>query len=227
MFGPLNFMMIENLEKYSYNTPHGRIISTENFPNGNMIRSTAELLLLASDRLTPDELLAYQNGLRDMEQPTFGVFTRYQSRLENTSVDDYLLAGTDKLIAQSILDNARKNWGCCSVDGKWSKDQFLFRFQGMWQNLRMVAGECVGIIGQLIWAGNLVLATRQPPSNQDNWALSHAVVVSYEKGNFQSPICDWAVAYFKAKKPKPTYQLMIDYLGIPDHPIVQAWKPYD
>lgn len=219
-----------NLDKYTFPTKAGQLLSTQTFPNGNMVRSTAELIILTKGKCI-DGRIRYIFGLMDCNDNLSGIYSRYPDRLENTQVDDYLVAGSrNELEAQSILACARANFGCSSVDGNWSWKQFIFRYQGMWQHLRIIAKEDVGLLGQAIWAANLAfICAQQPITNQDNWLLSHLMVITYERSGFKSWICDSAIKYWRSKKTKPSYQIMSEYLGpdCQDHPLIEAWRPYD
>jgi hypothetical protein len=220
---------MQNLEKYTFPTKNGRLLSTEPFPNGNMLRSTAELLILVPEI---PEGRAYMAGIEDCrvteERNHQLVYSRYPDRAENTSIDDLLIAGSvDTTSAQEVLASARSNLGFYSVDGKRIFPQFIFRFQGMWQHLRMVAEEKVGLVGQAIWALSLYLAAKKPITNQDNWVLSHLMVLTYNQSRFKSKLCDLAIRYWQSKKTKTTSQIMSEYIGDPAHPLVEAWKKYN
>lgn len=226
--------MITNLEKYTFPTKNGKLLSTEPFPNGNMLRTTAEFLILTGRR---DQ--SFLNGIDDCltEQ---SIFNRYpialpandpKSILENTSVDDLLVVGASSFFDSfRVLTAARKNLGFYDVNLKRPWSQFIFRFQGMWQTLRMRAAEKLGPIAKAIWALSLYLAAKKPITEQDNWVLSHITVIVYEStksytstkgGNWP---CNKAVAYWRSKKTRKTYEIMAGYIGDPDHPLVQAWR---
>jgi hypothetical protein len=217
-----------NLEKYTFPTKNGKLLSTELFPNGNMLRYTAEYLFLTK-KYQDNKDWSLILGIRDCESPNqIGAFSRHSNRMEDTQVDDYLVLGTISYLATQILFGAKCNWGCLSVDREWSFKQFMPRYMGMWQHLRISAGESVGLIGQAIWALSLYLAARKPITNQDNWVLSHLMVLTYERKNLNSWICNKAVQYWKSKKTKETWQIMSEYLGpnCQDHPLIDAWRSY-
>lgn len=216
-------------------------MSTQPFPNGNMLRTTAEFLITSAVPPHKDFLISdYKLGIKDC-QTVPGNYSRYPDKLENTSVDDLLVVGSfNQLSALYMLNVARSNWGCISVDTKWSFfkilfnpkkfwSQFFARFQGGWQNLRIIAGENVGLLGQAIWALSLYLAAKEPIGKQDNWVLSHLIVLTYERSGFKSFICEAAIKFWRGKKTKTTSQIMSEYLGpeCQDHPLIETWRPYD
>ena len=217
-----------NLEKYTFPTRNGQLLSTESFSNGNMLRSTAELLFLTklNNELSPKLRQEYFYGIYDLEQEP-GLYSRYPDSVQNSSVDDYLLIGTDRLFASEILSYARYHFGFVDVNKKKDFKQFFPRFQGLWQHLRISANENVGILGQLIWSISLYLAAQKPITEKDNWVLSHVMVLTYERSSLKSYICNLAVKYWRSKKTKTTSQIMSEYTGIPDHPLVKAWIPYN
>lgn len=217
---------MENLDKYTFNTRSGKVLSTEPFPNGNMLRSTSELLFLANEKLTKDQYSDFVNGMEDFSVRS-GLYSRYSEAIEDTTIDDYLVLGSSRFLATEILQEARFNLGFITVNDSWTFKQFLFRFFGMWQHLRISAGEKVGIFGRAIWALSIYLAAKQPIEHQDNWCLSHIMIETYKRRGVKSWICDKAIAFWRSKKTKPTSQIMAEYTSIPDHPLVEAWKPYD
>ena len=73
----------------------------------------------------------------------------------------------------------------------------------------------------------MYLAAQKPITEKDNWVLSHVMVLTYERSSLKSYICNLAVKYWRSKKTKTTSQIMSEYTGIPDHPLVKAWIPYN
>jgi hypothetical protein len=218
---------MQNLNLFTFMNDHGRLLSTERYENGNMLRTTQELLLLADGRIPFDEEQEYEKGIDQCLVPgSVGLYSRYRNSLENTSVDDYLTLGTDPVHAAMILHEARTHYGFLDVNRKFTFSQFIPRFLGLWQHLRISAGEEVGTLGQLIWAVSLVMSACQPISNQDNWLLSHMMVKTKEDRGFTSLITDLAVAFWRMRKSKTSAEIFADYCGTPDHPLVEAWKPY-
>ncbi len=219
-----------NLEKYTFPTKYGKLLSTQPFPNGNMLRATAELLILSP----PQNSIEYSEGTDDClvsDLQNHGLcYSRYPDRAENTSVDDLIaIGGLDFISAQNILNCARSNLGFYSVDGKRTWSQFIFRFQGLWAHLKIRAEEKLDIYYKLVWALSLYLAAQNPIENQDAWLLSHLMVITYERSKLKSWICDTAVKYWKSKKSLPSWQIMSYYLcpDCQDHPLIEAWRPYD
>lgn len=159
-----------------------------------------------------------------------GIFSRYPDSIENTTLDDYLVLGTNRINAKNILDSGRENFGFISVDGKKSWAQWLYRFQGMWQHLRISALEKPGLLGQFFWALSIYLAANKPFSNQDNWILSHLMILTKERRKYSTWLTDKAVQYWNNKKGiVQTSSIVSDYLGpdCQDHPLIEAWKKYD
>lgn len=224
--------MITNLDKYTFKIKEDQVIpylqlSTEPFPNGNCLRSTAEILLLAEPELESYYQMGFQNGLWQFKVD-YGLYSRYTDKEENTQVDDILALGCHAIHAAAILDYTRHHLGFFDVNfPKVSPKTWLFRYQGLWQHLKMAAGESLGWFGQCIWALSIYLAAKEPIDHQDNWVLSHMQVIVKERRQFKSWICDLAVSYWRSKKTKKTSQIMAEYTGIPDHPLVQAWSKYD
>jgi len=218
-----------NLATYTFlYSMNAKLLSTENYANGNMGRTTAEMLLLATDELSSQLKEEYKAGLNLLRVGHLkGALTRKPNTLENTSVDDYLVAGSDEQLARAFLAEARSNMGALDVNGEWSWVQWIFRFQGMWQHLRISARENVGVFGQLMWALSIWLAARQPIDHQDNWVLSHIMILTKEKRGFKSWICDKAVQYWKSKKTLPTSEIMRQYLNVQDHPLIKLWEKYE
>lgn len=237
---------MNNLDKYTFPSTQGKLLSTEDHANGNMLRSTAEFILLAQNDVSLQVISDYFKGIVSL-QVRPGVFSRYTDKLENTSVDDYLAVGCISQFAANILDNARPRLGFADLFfpkvsiSQWlfhfreiwqyikisAGAQWLFRFQGLWQHLKLSAGESLGLLGQAIWSLSLYLAAKEPITNQDNWTLSHMMVLVYERSPYKHFLMDIAVRFWKSKKTKPTSQIFAEYCGISDHPLVQAWKKYD
>lgn len=215
-------------------TDHGLLLSTEDHPNGNMLRSTGEILITSSYNLSPWLRLQLYRGISDCAVKK-GLYSRYPNSVENTQVDDLLGIGCDPLTAMFILDYARSHLGFYDVGGPETSlldklrrlgKQWIFRYQGLWQHLKMSAGENLGLLGRLIWAASIFVAARKPITDQDNWVLSHMMILVKERRVFRSWLCSRAVRYWRSKKTKPTHQIMAEYIGNPEHPLVEAWKEH-
>jgi hypothetical protein len=233
-------IVLKNLAKYTtWVSERATLLSTEPFLNGNGLYATGQLLFLAQSRLPIyDAYALYPNGIELCRDPHTGAYARRPDLLENTSVDDYLAITCDEYIAQELLKDSRANWGFLDVHNaivpgiNWA--QFIFRFQGLWQHMRVSAGERLGLLGQAIWAVSIVLAARKPLTNQDSWIQSHLMVLTYGRrsrdGN--SALIHWlmdlAVSYWRKKKgTTTTSSIMAAYCGDPEHPLVEAWEPYN
>ena len=215
------------LDKYTFTYNSAKLLSTEDHANGNMLRSTSELLLLDQTDLSIEERAEYEKGIDlCIVKDAVGLYSRYPDSVSNTSVDDYLALGTDSVRATSILFEARTDFGFLDVHQEYDWKQFIFRFQSLWQHLRISAKENVGIVGQLIWALGIVLAAREPIERQDNWLLSHMMIITRQRRGFKSLICDLAEKYWRSKKTKSSSDIMLDYCRIPDHPLIEAWRLY-
>lgn len=223
-------MIDENLNKYSFLTSKGGfLMSTQNFPNGNMGRTTFEYLLLTEDSINLRDQIDYKLGAVALIDPITGLYSRYVDKLENTSVDDYLALGTDKDNAKAILYRVRKNWGFANVELKKTFASFIYRFQGLWSHLRISAGEEMGLWGQLIWAIAIISAADEPFSYQDSWCLSHMMILTKQNRKYSTGLTNLAEKYWYYKKgDKTTSNIIADYLGpnCQDHPLIKAWEPY-
>lgn len=223
----------EILNNYSFPTPNGGLLlSTEIFQNGNMVRSTAELLFLINEVTLINREL-YIIGLCECEpelKSNPGIFSRYPNKIQNTQVDDYLAAGCRSDLAIDILKSVRKNYGFANLESKKSFSSFIYRFQGMWQHLRISAGETPGFLGQLLWSIAIISAANKPFSYQDSWCLSHLMILTKQRRNFSTRLTDLAERYWYYKKGnKTTSSIMADYVGpnCQDHPLISAWEPYN
>lgn len=214
---------------YVFPAPSGKLLSTQTFPNGNMVNYTSQLIFLAShssEILSSEDLICFWRGLSQCG--AYGsTISRYPNTKENTSVDDYLAAACNEVVAARMLSIARWHFGFLDLNyPKVSFSQFMFRFQGFWQHMKISARAFVGPLGRLIWAINLVIAAQKPFSFQDNWIESHLMVLVKERRNFWCPICDLAIRYWRKKKTKTTADIMASYIGTAEHPLVYAWRKY-
>lgn len=211
---------------YFYRTPNdGYLLSTENYPNGNMVGYTSQLIFLTPRSMMNQALML---GLQDCGAGS-GVVTRHPGKIENTSVDDYLALACVYPFANIVLSKAHRNFGFIDLNfPQVSVNSFMFRFQGFWQHLKVCAKAVVGPLGRAIWAISIVLAARKPFDNIDSWVESHLMVLAKERYGYNSFIGDLAVKYWRKKKGNvKTSDLYAKYIGVTDHPLVWAWKPYD
>jgi hypothetical protein len=219
-----------NLDKYSFPTPNGKLLSTQDFPNGNMVGYTSQLLFLTqfTDALSLEQVQEFFNGLIDCGAFS-GVVSRKPGELSNTSVDDYLSLACNPVFAIKMLKYGRAHWGFFDLNyPKVSFAQFLYRFQGMWQHAKISAGEPLTNLGKLIWAVSLMISAHKPFSWQDAWIQSHLMVLIKERRNVNNPIMDYAVNYWRRRKgSKTTSEIYADYMGFADHPLVEAFKPFN
>jgi hypothetical protein len=233
-------IVIKNLAKYTtWLGKNAALLSTESFLNGNGLYATGQLVFLAQSRLPMyDAYALYPNGIELCREPFTGAYARRPDLLENTSVDDYLAISCDEHVAENLLRDARANWGFLDIHSSivWTVDwkQFIFRFQGLWQHMRVSANERLGLLGQAIWAVSVALAARKPMTNQDSWIQSHLMVLTYGRRsrNGNPDLAHWlmdlAVSYWRKKKgTTTTSSIMAAYCGDPEHPLVEAWQPYN
>lgn len=225
--------MINNLDAYSFPTKSGGLLlSTQNCPNGNMTGATSQLLTLVSD--IPNAW-AYYDGLKDCI--INDALSRYPNLPENTSIDDYLALTCNPYYARVMLRTVRKRLGFFDINfPKVKAAQWLWRFPALWAHMKLSANAgnpgsryWVGPIAAISWCISIYIAAGQPFGNQDNWIESHLMVLQYEKQKYTNwGIMNKGVDYWRAKKGyKTTSDIMAEYTGIPDHPLVQAWKPYN
>lgn len=236
-------------EEVSYwiQTPHGRVLSTEPFHNGNVIYATAMHAYLTQTE--PLSLLAYE--------PEEGVLSRYHDSRENTAVDDYVARCCDPNFARRFLRQGRTGLGFFDLrNTKWYgglcwaiKDllnpksgftfldrlklktfrHFLFRHQGMWQHARIRAGEVPGPLGVFAWCKAIEIASKKAVTNQDSWAQSHLMVLGATDKFSLREMPDAmraAIMIWRLGKPAPTWEIMAGYIGTEDHPLVRAWKAH-
>ncbi len=196
-------------------------LSSEPFWNGNVNDVSAEYAYLKKD----DGLW---KALKRLELSP-GVLSRSPFNCTNTSVDDYLARACDPEFAKRMLHHGRTHLGFLNCETGFKPRQFLYRFQGMWQHARISAGEKPGAIGQFFWVKSVELAAEQPVTNQDGWRQSHLMILrAKEMGWIQSPgPILTAVSTWHMKKPAPTWRIVADYIGLEDHPLVDAWRPYN
>lgn len=217
---------MDNLDKYTFSYPvDGQLLSTEPFTNGNMLYATAQFLYVQYG-LSTDQFLRYNTGIRFCRAPN-GAYARTPQLAENTSVDDYLAITCFGGPAVLVLSAARKRFGFLDINPSGFRfSQFLFRFQGLWQHMRISAREKIGLFGQLMWAISIFLAARQPVENQDSWIQSHLMILVATRSSLlsESWICQKACKYWWSKKTAPTSEIMAKYIGDPSHPLVTAWQ---
>lgn len=195
----------------------GWLLSTQPFMNGNVLYATGQLVFL-----TPADP-RYRTGIDLCKAPN-GAYARQPNLADNTSVDDYLAIGCISDIAKNLLQTARTNWGCLDIQGKKSWSQFIFRFQGFWQHLRISANESIGLFGQFIWALAIWLASKELIGNQDSWIQSRLMIATYDRRGYNHWLCEWAIKKWNAAQPEPTWQTMAKYINDDTHPLVIAWK---
>jgi hypothetical protein len=226
---------LKNLDAYSFDVPNGGLLlSSEPFPDGNMLYYTSQLLFLTKSN---DLGVCLKTGVQMATLYTMGIqacqvkeglYSRYPTTLSNTSVDDYLGLGCLTTYAHEILTYGREHFGFYNVlYPKITFAQWLFRFQGLWQHLKISSRNFIGPLGRLIWAVSIFLSARKPLSDQDSWIQSHLMVLAYKRSGLKSIICNLASKYFLYRKHDvSTSEIMHAYCGIADHPLVEAWKPY-
>ena len=202
-------------------------LTTERFPNGNVLGSTAEAIALLSFTGAEPEMrtrlcLAAQ---RYVSGP--GVYSRYpvDERIEDTQIDDYLrVAATCGVWANRILKRMTETFGFLSIDGKPRARQWFYRFPGFVAHCKFSACLFVGVFGRLAWAASVWLCTRKPVTNQDAWTQTALMILTYKSGSQRSSLCDWACDYWQKKLPKPVSEICADYIGDASHPLVCLYR---
>lgn len=204
---------------YIIETRTGSLLSTQPFANGNMISATAQFTYLTKPLVSK-----FYNGLKECELVP-GVFSRYPDLPTNTSIDDYLSAACHAWIARNIYDRGKHTWGFFDLFEGHKLSQWLWRFPGFWSHVKLAAGIPLTLLGKIAWAEALILAAREPMSNQDGWMQSHLMVLVYEAQTMtNSNLCNWAIKYWRSKKSQPTSEIVAAYIGDPEHPLVKAWE---
>lgn len=193
-----------NLDNYIKSCGRGSLVT--GYPDSltDSIYLTAQLIFLKP--LEPLKVMSLDAGL-DQCRVGPGTYT-------HTFYGGYIMLGTDRHRARDILTSVR------------NKHKFICRFQSSWQHFKMAAGEKVGLVGQALWAISICMAARRPTDKYRSWIDSHVMVLLYQQNEMCSKLCDKAVAYWKSKKTIPTEVLMHRLVG-PNHPLVEAWKPYN
>lgn len=209
------------LAQYTFPTPFGKLLSSQPFPNGNMVGYTAQLLLVGS--LPPLLANEYEMGLYDCEIKK-GVFSRHPESMQNTSVDDYLSAACDKYRAKRIWWHGLTHFGFFNVETGFHWKQWLWRFVGFWQHVKISAGIPVGPIGRLIWACSIMIAADQQEDNRDSWIQSHMMILTARARGYKSLLGELAIGYWLEKKMLPTWMITRNYLVLSEHPLIDAWK---
>lgn len=222
-----------SLEQYSFQSGEGLLLSTEAVPNGNMLETTAQFLLLSlPTELTGEDHNKYVDGIDRCERGDHypGLFYREPARINNTSVDDYLSLCGEQNIAQDVYYAGCAGLGFFDVAKPYQVSMigstWLWRFQGFWQHVKINARRKVYPLGRLIWAASILIAALQPASNQDSWIQSHLMILTATTAGYKSFIGRMAVRYWKWRKPKETWRIVADKIKIEDHPLVNVWKPY-
>jgi hypothetical protein len=206
--------------KYFIEYPDNKfLLSTQPFDNGNMLYATAQYMFL---REQYDECLLLGIGLCSNGK---GAFYRSPDNKSNTSVDDYLALCCISYYAYYIYKYSFL--GFIDVNApKYSIAQWMFRFNGFWQHMKLSAGIWVGPIGSLVWAYSVYKACQQPVSNQDSWIQTHLMVITAERGKVSNWLIKKAIEYFYEHKPLPTSRIMTQYIGDDSHPLIKAWEKY-
>lgn len=212
---------LENLAEYSFPCGTGKVLSTQKFFNGNVLGATAQMLFLVNPASVPD-VLEYEEGLRSLELGS-GKFSRALSPPTNTSVDDYLALACHPFFARRIYRAAITNFGFLNLGSKFRLDSFMFRFQGFWQHLKLCAGVKIWPLGRLIWAAHIFFAARKPDSDQDGHIQASLMCLAYIQSEPQYQIMEAAVQYYAKKAKTPTWKIVANYIGDPDHPLVKCW----
>lgn len=208
---------------YIFDCGSGKILSTQKFFNGNVVGATAQYIFLVKDVIP----LALLRGLLSLELKP-GTFSRDPNKPVNTSHDDYIAAACNRDFAKRIDYRAFTHLGFLNCGGGFRWDAFLFRFQGFWQHLKICAGVRPGWLGQWIWSKHIELAAKQPVTNQDSWIQSHLMVICAELYFLErNERMKRAIDLWWKAKPKPTCQIVADYIGDSEHPLVQAWERYN
>lgn len=204
---------------YFFPSPRGEaLLSTQPFPNGNMIYATAMYEYLMGIGMP---------GLFEFEVKN-GRLSRYPDRLEDTSIDDYLAATCDLGFALRFLGAGALY---VSVMPGFSFNRLLGLMPSFWGvklNAKLRAGKGLGPIDVLIWSIALLRAARQPKENQDGWVQSHLMILVWRQSKMSDNVLmRQAVAYWKSKQPQSTWRTMADYIGTESHPLVDAWRLYE
>lgn len=218
------------MSEYIFPTRNGLVLSTQKWFNGNVNYATAMLLFLQPDHPQAE---AFKRGLMDLEVKP-GILSRYELPLTNTSIDDYLARCLDPSFAHRCHKTGLYHLGFISIGFSWR--QFLFRFQGFWQHMKISSGAWVGPLGRYIWARSIRLAADKPITNQDGWIQSHLMILTLNEKNTVNERegmglppyrgMHRAIEYFMLKKTKPTWEIMADYIGDSKHELVDAWMSY-
>lgn len=207
---------------YFFPTPNGRVLSTQPFFNGNVLGATAQFLFLTGIK---DPTLYL--GLCDL-QVRPGVFTNSLTENQNVSIDDYIaLACLDKF-APSIVNWGRSHFGFFDCRGGLfpAPKSFLWRFAGFWTHAQIVGSPGIGAYDKWAWITAIEVAAQKPVTNQDGWIQSALMVKAYERSDVYDSGMDSAVEYWEQMKPKQIYEIMSDYIGDPNHPLVSAWEAH-
>lgn len=223
---------------YFFIARSGQVLSTQAFINGNVLGATAQAIFLGYGDWVRGKMML--KGILDFEVER-GLFSRWHTRLENTAVDDYLCMACIPDLAKRILEHGRKTRGFFDVFSATNPPQlskkvftkdfwrpWLWRHFGFWNHARYAAGESIGIIGQILWAGSLFLTARFAGKKQDPWIQGHLMCLVYIQAKKPSKLCDLAWQYFMRKKPQATYKIVSEYIGCGyhpgAHPLVDAWR---
>lgn len=218
---------------YLFPTPNGGfLLSTQNIPNGNMAYATAMYLFLAQmgedDRYDPN-LLA---GLIDLEQPVAsGLLSRFPDTKTNTSIDDYLAVACIEGYALDMFARSKKTWGFYDLTSpfkpSWNWAQFLWRWPHFPAHVRISAGKRMWPWHRLGWAAYLFYGLFQPMTNQDYWIQSHLLILTAKRRGYRSLLGALAISIWRRRKSMKTYDIMKAYLNLDEHPLLDAWEPYD
>lgn len=209
---------------FIYPTKTGKMLSSEPWPNGNMLYTTAMYLLLKPDTEYKDD---FRSGIADCKIKD-GLYSRHPDRIENTAIDDYSALSCLPEYAPSILSYGTFHLGFFNSKG-FSFKQWLGRYASWWAFMRIMKhGGLVGSLTKKIWAYSLIWASKQPVSHQDGWIQSHMQIVAYDRYVFAKDArIEDAIVEWEAKKPLPTHKIMEAYLNLSSHPLIDAWKPYE
>lgn len=204
------------------------LLSTQVFPNGNLVSATAQWIVhqKRQGKVYMDTLEA----LLACEKKA-GVWSRYPNTLENTSYDDFICAAAcDRGIAYRIHARGEEDAWIFDLfeDHPGLTENNFARWLG--KNPSFVAHICYsagltpGWALTLSWVVSIAIAARKSIKNQDGWMQSHLQILSYESSGQTNWLCNLVVAYWRKKKPVPMREIVADYIGTKNHPLVEVWE---
>jgi hypothetical protein len=210
--------------------------SFEPYANGNQLAAAGAAVIQDASLFAWSEFeIQLRREIESRWMIVPGLLSRHpvDEKIENTRVDDYLLACCVHWhIANSICDYGKKTSWTFDVNrpGRFSQDAktWMFRHFGFVAHAKFCAFRKPNFLLRMAWAISMILSTHKSRDVEDAWIQSHAMAFSYRNNRScagRSIVCDFALAYWTAryKKGARIGEIYANYTMNPDHPLTMYW----